>query len=77
MKPKIIKTEAEYDAVMARIEEIFDATPGTPEGDELELLAMLAEQYEDSVYPVALPDPLAAIRFRMDQAGPRPKDLIP
>jgi len=77
MKPKIIKTEAEYEAVMARIEKIFQATPGTPGGDELELLAMLAEQYEDTAYPIALPDPLAAIRFRMDQAGLRPKDLIP
>ena len=77
MKPKVIKTEAEYDAVMSRIEEIFHAGPGTPEGDELELLAMLAEQYEDIAYPVDIPDPLAVIRFRMDQAGLRAKDLIP
>ena len=77
MKPKIIKTEAEYNAAMKRIEAIFRAEPGTPEGDELELLAMLAEQYEDIAYPIAMPTPLAAIRFRMDQAGLRPTDLIP
>src|SRR5215471_19411778 len=77
MKPKIIKTEAEYRAALARIEKIFDARPGTPKGDELELLLLLVETYEDKVYPIDPPDPIAALRFRMEQAGLKPKDLIP
>lgn len=77
MKPKIIKTEAEYQAAFARINKIFDAKPGTPKGDELELLLLLVETYEDKVYPIDPPDPIAALRFRMEQDGLRPKDLIP
>ena len=77
MKPKVIKTKAQYEATMARIEEIFDAKPGTAKGDELDLLVMLVEAYEDKVYPIELPDPIAALRFRMEQEGLRPKDLVP
>src|SRR5437763_3830741 len=77
MKPKVIKTEAEYKATLARIEAIFDAKPGTAKGDELELLLLLVETYEDKTYPIDLPDPIAALRFRMDQEGLKPKDLIP
>ncbi|MCI0684324.1 MAG: hypothetical protein L0Y71_19615 [Gemmataceae bacterium] len=77
MKPKIIKTEAQYQAALARIEKIFDAKPGTPKGDELELLLLLVETYEASAYPVDLPDPITALRFRMEQQGLKPKDLIP
>src|SRR6202011_3054943 len=51
MKPKVIKTEAEYKATLARIEAIFDAKPGTAKGDELELLLLLVETYEDQTYP--------------------------
>jgi HTH-type transcriptional regulator / antitoxin HigA len=77
MKPKVIKTEAEYKKTLARVEEIFDAKPGTAKGDELELLLLLVETYEDTAYPIELPDPIAALRFRMEQNGLRPKDLIP
>jgi HTH-type transcriptional regulator/antitoxin HigA len=77
MKPKIIKTEADYQATLARIEKIFDARPGTPKGDELELLLLLVETYEDKAYPIAPPDPIEALRFRMEQQGLKPKDLIP
>src|SRR6266852_6819578 len=77
MKPKIIKTEAEYQATLARIEKIFDARSGTPKGDELELLLLLVETYEDKTYAIDPPDPIAALRFRMEQAGLKPKDLIP
>ncbi len=77
MKPKVIKTEAEYKSTLARVEEIFDARPGTAKGDELELLLLLLETYEDATYPIDLPDPIAALRFRMEQDGLRPKDLIP
>lgn len=77
MKPKVIKTEAEYEVALARVEEIFDAKPGTPKGDELELLLLLVEKYEETAYPIDLPDPITAIRFRMDQQKLKPKDLIP
>ena len=77
MKPKVIKTEAQYQAALARIEKIFDARPGTPKGDELELLILLVESYEGTAYPVDLPDPITALRFRMEQCGLRPNDLIP
>jgi HTH-type transcriptional regulator/antitoxin HigA len=76
MKPKIIKTDSEYQATMARIEKIFDARPGTPKGDELELLLLLVETYEEKIYPIDPPDPIAALRFRMEQAGLQPKDLV-
>ena len=77
MKPKIIKTEAEYQATLARIEKIFDAKPGTAKGDELELLLLLVETYEEKTCPIDAPDPIAALRFRMEQDGLKPKDLIP
>ena len=77
MKAKLIKTNAAYEAALERIEKIFDAAPGTPKGDELELLAMLVEQYEEQHFPMGLPDPIAAIRFRMEQQGLKPKDLVP
>jgi HTH-type transcriptional regulator/antitoxin HigA len=77
VKPKIIKTEAEHRATLARIETIFDAKPGTAKGDELELLLLLVESYEDKAHPIDPPEPLAALRFRMEQQGLKPKDLIP
>lgn len=77
MYPKIIKNDSEYEATLERIELLMDADPGTPEGDELELLVTLVELYEDKTYPIALPDPIEAIRFRMEQAGLNQKDLIP
>lgn len=77
MKPKLIKTEADYRAALTRIDEIFDAKPGTSDGEELDLLATLVELYEDNAFPIDPPDPIAAIRFRMEQANLKAKDLIP
>jgi HTH-type transcriptional regulator/antitoxin HigA len=77
MKPKIIKTEADYDQALARLDVIFDAEPDTPDGDEAELLTALIEMYEEKVYPMDMPNPLEAIQFRMEQAGLKAKDLIP
>lgn len=77
MKPKVIKTDLEHKASLARIEAIFDARPGTAKGDELELLLLLVDTYEEHAYPIDLPDPIAAMRFRMEQDGLKPKDLIP
>ena len=75
--PKVIKTEADYNVALARAEALMDARPGTAKGDELELLALLIEQYEERMYPIGLPDPVAVIKFRMEQQGLRPKDLVP
>ena len=77
MIPKLIKTEEDYDSALARIDELMDADPGTPESDELELLVTLVELYEKVAYPIDLPDPIEAIKFRMDQMGLKQKDLIP
>jgi len=77
MKAKVIKTAEQYEATLARVERIFDAKPGTEKGDELELLLLLVETYENQVYPIDLPDPITALRFRMEQEGLGPKDLIP
>jgi len=77
MIPKIIKTRAEYDATMARVEQLFDAKPDTARGNELELLLLLVDQYESEQFPIDLPDAITAIRFRMDQQNLKPKDLVP
>jgi HTH-type transcriptional regulator / antitoxin HigA len=77
MIPKVIRTEEEYDRALQRIDALMDAEPGTPDGDELDLLATLVELYEEQAYPVDFPDPIEAIRFRMEQMGLKPKDLIP
>ncbi len=77
MIPKVIKTEKEYERALARINDLMDADPGTPEGDELELLVTLVEVYEKSKHPIDLPDPVEAIKFRMEQLGLKQKDLIP
>jgi antitoxin component HigA of HigAB toxin-antitoxin module len=75
MKPKIIKTEAEYQATLARIEKIFNSRPGTAKGDELELLLFLVETYEDQAYPIDPPDPVVALLFRMEQQGAQAQGL--
>ncbi len=77
MKPKVIKTDREYEAALKRIGDLMGAQPGTPAGEELDLWATLAEQYGNSKFPIEPPSPIEAIRFRMDQAGLRPKDLVP
>ena len=77
MIPKIIKSEEDYNIALNRIEEIFDAKPGSPEFDEMELLVKLVEIYEDEKYPISVPDPISAIKFRMEQQGLKNKDLIP
>ena len=75
MKIKIIKTEKEYKAALDRIEELFDIPEGDPHEDELELLYMLVEKYENEKYKFELPDPIEAIKFRMEQSGMSRKDL--
>lgn len=72
-----IRTESDYSAALARIDAIFDAVPGTREADELDVLSTLVEVYEDEMYPIAMPDPISAIQFRMEQQGLRQVDLAP
>ncbi len=75
MITKIIKTEKEYQAALSRLEEIFDSKKDSKTADELELLSLLIEKYEDEISPIDLPDPIEAIKFRMDQLGYKQKDL--
>jgi len=77
MTIKLIKNETDYNIALARVDEIFDAAPSTAEGDELDLLTSLIELYESKNFPMDMPDPITAIRFRMNQLGFRAKDLIP
>jgi HTH-type transcriptional regulator/antitoxin HigA len=77
MVPKIIKNDTAYEAALARIDVLMDAEPDTPAGDELELLVTLVELYEKNAHPIDLPEPVAAIKFRMEQQGLKPKDLVP
>lgn len=74
---KPIRSEQDHAAALARIELLMDAEPGTPEADELDVLADLVEHYEKKRFPIAKPTPLEAIRFRMEQADLSPRDLIP
>lgn len=69
MKPKVLRSEADYEAALAHLETLMDAEPGSAKEEELELFAVLIENYEAEHYPVALPDPIAAIEFRMEQQG--------
>lgn len=72
-----IRTDADLERALARTEEIFDAADGTPEGDELDVLADLVELYESKREPLGYPDPIAAIEFRLDQAELSRRDLVP
>ena len=72
---KVIKTESEYNAALTELETLFDARQGTEEGDKLELLSLLINNYEKENFAIALPDPIEAIKFRMEQLNCKPKDL--
>jgi HTH-type transcriptional regulator/antitoxin HigA len=69
MKAKLIKTEKEYNTALAEMENLFDAKPGTKRFDEAELLMTLIELYEKEHYTIEAPDPIEAIKFRMEQMG--------
>ena len=75
MNIKPIKTKKDYEQALARLEVIFDAKKGTSQGDELEILGILIDQYENEHFPIDLPDPIEAIKFRMEQLGYKQKDL--
>lgn len=77
MEIKPIKTEADYRATLREIEELMGAEPDTPEGDRLDVLVTLVEAYEKAHYPMDPPDPVEAIKFRMEQQGLTVDDLVP
>ena len=71
-----IHTEQDYKAALKRLHEIFDAQPGTAEGEEAEVLILLIEKYEAENFPVEYPDPIEAIKIRMEDLGLQDKDLV-
>ena len=75
MNIKVIKTEEEYRQALKRLEVIFDAPVDSPEGDEADLLGILIEKYEDEYFPIEAPDPIEAIKFRMEQMNMDNQDL--
>ena len=70
-----IRNEKDYQNAIVRLEQIFDAKKGTEQGDELEILSILIDQYENENFPIGMPDPIEAIKFRMEQMGMKQKDL--
>lgn len=77
MEVKPIKTDADYRAALKEIETLMSARSDSPEGEKLDVLATLVEAYEHRHYPLDPPDPVAAIRFEMEQRGLTAKDLEP
>ena len=74
---KPVRTEEDYEAALARIDEIFEAELDSPEGRELDVLVDLVELYESRHVPMGYPNPVEAIKFRMEQAGLSQRDLVP
>ncbi len=77
MEIKLIRTDEDYKAALARMDEIWGAEAEKPEDDELEILTSLVEAYERKHYPVDFPDPIEAIKIRMEDLGLQQKDLVP
>ncbi|HLP44836.1 MAG TPA: hypothetical protein VK469_02760 [Candidatus Kapabacteria bacterium] len=79
MMIKVIKTDEQYEKALTMLEELLDANPerGTENADKLELLILLISSYEKENFPMDLPDPIEAVKFRMEQQQLSPKDLIP
>lgn len=77
MDIKPIRTEADYEAALKEVERLWDAEPGTPDGDRFEVLFTLVEAYEDQHYDILPPDPVEAIKYYMESRGLKRKDLEP
>lgn len=75
MNYKKIKSKKQYEEYMKRFSKVFHAKSGTRDGDEAELLAILIEEYEDRVFPMDIPDPIAAIKYRMEEQNLSKKDI--
>ena len=76
MEIKPIKTEKYYNKALERLELIFDASPNSKKGDEAEILSLLIENYENKHYPIESPDPIEAIKIRMEEMNLKQKDLV-
>ena len=76
MKIKPIRNEIDYQKALERLELIFDVKRGTEEGDELEILSIVIDNYENHNFPMGMPDTISAINFRMEQMGLKQKDLV-
>lgn len=76
MNIKPLKTEQDYEKALERLEEIFDAPANSEEGDEAEILSMLIANYENEHYPIEAPDPIEAIKIRMEEMNLKQKDLV-
>jgi HTH-type transcriptional regulator/antitoxin HigA len=72
-----VKTESDYQAALAEIERLFDAVPGTSDGDRLEVLTTLVEAYEEEHHPIPFPDPIEAINYHLESRGLSDRDLEP
>ena len=77
MQIKPIKTEKDYEEALKLIEKLWDATPDTPRGDKLDVLTTLVEAYEEKAHQILPPDPVEAIKFRMEQLGLSKSDVAP
>jgi len=78
MKLKIIKTKKEYNAYLNWVDEMFDkkVKPGSAEGEDLQVALLLIKQYEDEHFPIPYPDPIEAIKAKMEERGMKNKDLV-
>ena len=76
MTLKLIKKEDDYQLALARLDEIFDTKPGSAESDEADILALLIDEYENKNFPIEAPDPIEAIKIRMEELDLKQKDLV-
>lgn len=77
MEIKLIKTEQDYQEALAKLDELFDAPIGTKESDAADILALLVDEYENKHFPIEAPDPIEAIKIRMEEMQLKQKDLAP
>lgn len=76
MNIKPIRSDADYQLALMRLDEVFDAPVGSPEGDEADVLALLVDEYEKKHYPIDAPDPIEAIKIRMEELQLKQVDLV-
>ncbi|GEO05524.1 transcriptional regulator [Adhaeribacter aerolatus] len=77
MDVRLIHTEAEYQAALQKIRALWEAEPGTPAAEELEILVLLVNKFEEENYPIEEPDPIEYIKIRMEELGLKQEDLVP
>jgi HTH-type transcriptional regulator/antitoxin HigA len=75
MDIKLIKTEEDYQIALEQLEKVFDAAEGTPDSDQADILALLIDEYENIHYPIEAPDPIEAIKIRMEEMQLKQKDI--